>query len=129
MSDYSLKISEKLNIRVQQISATQKLLEEGATVPFISRYRKEVTGSLDEVQVTQIRDLLIKLKELDQRRETILKTIEEQGKLSLRNHYNARYKDHKVSDTPTALDLDFSNFCNFSFWEWSDRSYFNKTNI
>jgi uncharacterized protein len=82
MSDYSVTISEKLDIRIQQVSATQKLLEEGATVPFISRYRKEVTGSLDEVQVTEIRDLLIKLKELDQRRDTILKTIDEQGKLS-----------------------------------------------
>ncbi|MFZ9047094.1 MAG: Tex-like N-terminal domain-containing protein, partial [Cyclobacteriaceae bacterium] len=82
MRNFSLKISEKLGIPVRQIGATQKLLEEGATIPFISRYRKEVTGSLDEVQVTQIRDLLTKLKELDQRRAAILKTIEEQGKLS-----------------------------------------------
>ncbi len=82
MRNFSLKISEKLGIPVRQIGATQKLLEEGATIPFISRYRKEVTGSLDEVQVTQIRDLLTKLKELDQRRAVILKTIEEQGKLS-----------------------------------------------
>lgn len=82
MSNYSNKVSEKLGISVRQVEATKSLLEEGATVPFISRYRKEMTGSLDEVQVTQIRDLLIRLKELDQRRETILKTIEEQGKLT-----------------------------------------------
>lgn len=82
MSKYSIRISNKTNISERQVAATQKLLEEGATVPFISRYRKEMTGSLDDVEVTQIRDLLIKLKELDQRRETILKTIEEQGKLT-----------------------------------------------
>jgi uncharacterized protein len=58
------------------------LLEEGATVPFISRYRKEATGTLDEVQVAAIRDRLEQLKELDKRREAILKSIEEQGKLT-----------------------------------------------
>ena len=61
---------------------TIELLEQGATIPFIARYRKEVTGSLNEVQITAIRDLLVKLKELDKRREAILASINEQGKLT-----------------------------------------------
>ncbi len=81
--NYEIKISTELGITAQQVRATSTLLEEGATVPFISRYRKEATGSLDEVQVAAIRDRLEQLKELDKRREAILKSIEEQGKLTL----------------------------------------------
>ena len=77
-----LKIAEELNIRQKQVSDTIELLDEGATVPFISRYRKEVTGSLDEVQVAEIRDRVQQLRELDKRREAILKSIREQEKLS-----------------------------------------------
>ncbi len=80
--NYEIKISSELGITAQQVRATTALLEEGATVPFISRYRKEATGSLDEVQVAAIRDRLEQLKELDKRREAILKSIEEQGKLT-----------------------------------------------
>ncbi|MFZ9236837.1 MAG: Tex family protein [Algoriphagus sp.] len=80
--NYEIKISSELGITAQQVRATSALLEEGATVPFISRYRKEATGSLDEVQVAAIRDRLEQLKELDKRREAILKSIEEQGKLT-----------------------------------------------
>ena len=80
--NYEIKISTELGITAQQVRATSALLEEGATVPFISRYRKEATGSLDEVQVAAIRDRLEQLKELDKRREAILKSIEEQGKLT-----------------------------------------------
>jgi uncharacterized protein len=80
--NYEGKISSELNITAQQVKATVQLLEGGATVPFISRYRKEATGSLDEVQVAAIRDRLEQLKELDKRREAILKSIEEQGKLT-----------------------------------------------
>jgi uncharacterized protein len=79
--NYDSKIASELGVRPQQVSATVALLEEGATVPFISRYRKEATGTLDEVQVAAIRDRLEQLKELDKRREAILKSIEEQGKL------------------------------------------------
>ena len=61
---------------------TVELLEEGATIPFISRYRKEHTGSLDEVKITEIRDELHKLKELQKRQEYILKTIDEQELLT-----------------------------------------------
>ena len=82
MTNYALLVAQELSIKNHQVAATISLLEEGATVPFISRYRKEKTGSLDEVQITQIRDRIIQLKELDARRETILKTIDEQGKLT-----------------------------------------------
>ncbi len=80
--NYDSKIASELGVRPQQVSATIALLEEGATVPFISRYRKEATGTLDEVQVAAFRDRLEQLKELDKRREAILKSIEEQGKLT-----------------------------------------------
>ena len=75
-------IAEELNIREKQVEDTGSLLAEGATVPFISRYRKEVTGGLDEVQIIQIRDRLEQLHELDKRREAILKSLDDQGKLS-----------------------------------------------
>ena len=61
--NYDSKIASELGVRPQQVSATVALLEEGATVPFISRYRKEATGTLDEVQVAAIRDRLEQLKE------------------------------------------------------------------
>lgn len=77
-----LKIAEELSITSRQVVATVELLDEGATVPFISRYRKERTGSLDEVYITKIRDRVTQLRELDKRREAILKSIEEQGKLT-----------------------------------------------
>ncbi|MFP4506398.1 MAG: Tex family protein [Cyclobacteriaceae bacterium] len=75
-------IAEELKLKASQVEATVRLLDEGGTVPFISRYRKEMTGSLDEVAITQIRDRTHQLRELDKRRESILKSIEEQGKLT-----------------------------------------------
>lgn len=75
-------ISNKLSISKKQISATVELLEEGATIPFISRYRKEVTGSLDEMQVADIQTELKRLNELIKRREYILKSIADQDKLT-----------------------------------------------
>jgi uncharacterized protein len=75
-------IARRLDIPLRQVKNTVELLEEGATIPFISRYRKEHTGSLDEVQITEIRDELHKLKELQKRQEYILKTIGEQEKLT-----------------------------------------------
>ena len=65
-----------------QAEACARLLEDGATVPFIARYRKEATGNLDEVAVTFIRDRLGQLRELDKRRETVLQSIQEQNKLT-----------------------------------------------
>jgi len=75
-------IADRVGIPVRQVKNTVELLEEGATIPFISRYRKEHTGSLDEVKITEIRDELNKLKELQKRKEYILKTIEGQDKLT-----------------------------------------------
>src|SRR5262245_14494988 len=75
-------ISKGSSVPSKQVAATVGLLEEQATVPFIARYRKEVTGNLDEVQIRMIADRLDYFKELLARRETILKSIEEQGKLS-----------------------------------------------
>jgi len=75
-------ISSALDIREHQVERTVGLLKEGATIPFISRYRKEVTGGLDEVQIGAIKDQYDKLMELVKRKETILKSIEEQEKLT-----------------------------------------------
>ena len=80
--NYATIIAEQLNLGPRQVEKTIELLEQGATIPFIARYRKEATGSLNEVQITAIRDLLIKLKELDKRREAILASISDQGKLT-----------------------------------------------
>ena len=75
-------IARRTGIGLIQVKNTIELLEEGATIPFISRYRKEHTGSLDEVKISEIRDELNKLKELEKRRQYILKTIGEQGNLT-----------------------------------------------
>ena len=77
-----LIISKELGLREQQVRNTLELLADGATIPFISRYRKEATGSLDEVQVAAIKSRYERLLEMDKRRETILHSIEEQGKLT-----------------------------------------------
>jgi len=80
-------ISRDLNVKTKQVINTIRLLAEGSTIPFISRYRKEATDSLDEVQIGLIRDHLNKLTEIDKRRESIINSINEQGKLTgeLRN--------------------------------------------
>lgn len=75
-------IANTAGVAVHQVQNTIQLFEEGGTVPFIARYRKEATGSLDEVQILAIKDLWTKLKEADKRRETIIKSIEEQGKMT-----------------------------------------------
>jgi uncharacterized protein len=79
---YIVKIAGELGINDSQVRSVAMLLEEGATIPFIARYRKEVTGSLDEVVITSIRDRLDQLKKLDNRRETILKSLEQHGHLT-----------------------------------------------
>ena len=76
------KIAGELKLPPRQILATAKLFAEGATVPFIARYRKEATGSLDEVAITSIRERLLSLAELDQRRDAILKSLAERNLLS-----------------------------------------------
>jgi len=76
------KIARELSLTPKQVQATADLLNEGATVPFIARYRKEITGSLDEVAITTVRDRLNQLMELDKRREAIFKSLEERGQLT-----------------------------------------------
>ncbi len=80
--DYITSIAKELNSRPEQVRAVAELLAEEATVPFIARYRKEATGSLDEVAITRIRDRLIQLAELAQRREAILHSLNERGLLT-----------------------------------------------
>ncbi len=79
---HEVRIANELGIKPNQVKATINLLEEGSTVPFISRYRKEITGSLDDQQVASIRDRIQQLRDLDTRREAILKSIKEQEKLT-----------------------------------------------
>lgn len=78
----TLTIANELNVKEQQVTAAIGLLDEGATVPFISRYRKEVTGSLDDTQLRRLEERLAYLRELEDRRGSILKSIEEQDKLT-----------------------------------------------
>ena len=79
---FATLISKELNIPVKQVEAVLDLLADGCTIPFISRYRKEATGGLDEVQIADISDKQDKLIEIDKRKVTILSTIEEQDKLT-----------------------------------------------
>ena len=82
MEIFNKMIATALHIAVRQVENTLSLLNGGATIPFISRYRKEATGGLDEVQIGEIKERYDKLTEIAKRKETILKTIEEQGKLT-----------------------------------------------
>ena len=75
-------VSSQLQISEKQVKNTIQLLQDGATIPFISRYRKEMTGDLDEVSVGAIKDVFEKLSELQKRKETIISTIEELGKMT-----------------------------------------------
>ena len=76
------QIASELNVKPAQVSAAISLLDEGATVPFISRYRKEVTGGLDDIQLRALEERLVYIREMEDRRQTILSSIDEQGKLS-----------------------------------------------
>jgi uncharacterized protein len=80
--DHVLRLAAELNIKVYQVAATAQLFAEGATVPFIARYRKEVTGELDEVQVLAIRDRLEQMKAIDERRAAILASLKERNLLT-----------------------------------------------
>src|SRR5665213_3593060 len=77
-----LHIAKVLNVPLKGLIATAQLFDEGHTVPFIARYRKEETGNLDEVQIRAIEEKLAYFRELEDRRATVLRTIEEQGKLT-----------------------------------------------
>src|SRR6201989_134344 len=82
MTTHYKKLAAEFSIAEKQVIATVNLLDEGATVPFISRYRKELTGSLDEVQVAGIRDRIQQLRELVKRREAILNSLRDMDKLT-----------------------------------------------
>ena len=79
---YANIIAKKLNLNGRYVENTLQLLEEGCTIPFISRYRKERTGNMDEVQIAAISEANDKLKDIDKRKETVVKTITEQGKMT-----------------------------------------------
>jgi len=82
MSSISQRISEELNAATTQVDAAIALLDEGATVPFIARYRKEVTGGLDDSQMRTLEERLRYLRELEDRRSTIIKSINDQEKMT-----------------------------------------------
>ena len=75
-------IADELNARNEQVAAAVKLLDDGSTVPFIARYRKEITGGLDDTQLRHLEQRLGYLRELEDRRQTILSSISDQGKLT-----------------------------------------------
>ncbi|WP_020559048.1 Tex family protein [Thiofilum flexile] len=99
MDSIQTRIASELVVKVQQVQATIELLDEGSTVPFIARYRKERTGGLDDTQLRYLETRLLSLRELEKRRETVLNSIREQGKLTpeLEAHINQ-------ADTRTVLE-------------------------
>ena len=80
--DIILKIKEELKVEKWQVEAAVKLIDEGNTIPFISRYRKEVTGSLNDEQLRDLHERLLYLRNLEEKKEQVLGSIEEQGKLT-----------------------------------------------
>ncbi|MBC9252727.1 RNA-binding transcriptional accessory protein [Pseudomonas alcaligenes] len=99
MDSINTRIAEELGVRPQQVAAAVALLDEGSTVPFIARYRKEVTGSLDDTQLRTLEERLRYLRELDERRAAILASIEEQGKLT-----PELTREINLADTKTRLE-------------------------
>ncbi|MGL4317845.1 MAG: Tex family protein [Pseudomonas sp.] len=99
MDSINTRIAEELGVRPQQVAAAVALLDEGSTVPFIARYRKEVTGSLDDTQLRNLEERLRYLRELDDRRAAILASIEEQGKLT-----PELTREINLADTKTRLE-------------------------
>ncbi|MCQ4308542.1 RNA-binding transcriptional accessory protein [Pseudomonas stutzeri] len=99
MDSINSRIAAELGVRPQQVAAAVALLDEGSTVPFIARYRKEVTGSLDDTQLRNLEERLRYLRELDERRVSILASIEEQGKLT-----PELKREIDLADTKTRLE-------------------------
>ena len=93
-------LKEELQIGRNQVEAAVKLIDEGNTIPFIARYRKEATGSLDELQVGAVKEQLDKLTELEARKQTVLSTIGEQGKMTdeLRKRIEACWEAVELED-------------------------------
>jgi uncharacterized protein len=103
--DHVLRLAQELNLKVHQVASTAQLLAEGATVPFISRYRKEVTGMLDEVQVAAIRDRLEQMRAIDDRRASILASLKERNLLN-----PALEKSIMAAETLTTLEDLYAPF-------------------
>ncbi|NBP71097.1 MAG: RNA-binding transcriptional accessory protein, partial [Cytophagia bacterium] len=82
LSRWTEQIAREFSLVQKYVDAVASLLEEGATIPFISRYRKEMTGSMDEVMIANVRDRIEQLRELDKRKEAVISSIEKQGKLT-----------------------------------------------
>lgn len=99
MPDFARSIAQALSVRPEQVAATIALLDEGATVPFIARYRKEATGTLDEEQLRQVQSLLEKGRALEERRAAVIASIEEQGKMT-----PELLEKLQAADTMTALE-------------------------
>ena len=99
MDSIASRIATELAVRPEQVAATVALLDEGASVPFISRYRKEVTGSLDDTQLRQLEERLRYLRELEDRRSSILASIQDQGKLTPELE-----RDIRQAETKTGLE-------------------------
>lgn len=99
MSQIPQLLANELKVDERQIAAVIQLLDEGSTVPFIARYRKEVTGGLDDTQLRQLHQRLNYLRELDDRRQVILKSIDEQGKLT-----DELAQSIKTADSKTELE-------------------------
>ena len=99
-NQFTSRIAQRLQLSERSVNNTIELLNDGATIPFIARYRKERTGSLDEVQIAQIGELYQKFQELLKRKETILNTIEEQGKLTpeLRQRITESWDASEIED-------------------------------
>lgn len=98
-SDKFKKVAGELSVTPRQVEITARLLEEGGTIPFISRYRKEMTGSLDEVQVAAIRDRMQQLHDLDKRREAVIKSMTEQNVLT-------EELEKRLADAETILEIE-----------------------
>lgn len=99
MLSIAAQIAQELSCREAQVNAAVELLDSGSTVPFIARYRKEVTGGLDDVQLRTLEERLVYLRELEDRRQTVLKSIEEQGKMT-----DDLRKQIITADTKTRLE-------------------------
>src|SRR6187402_2595415 len=99
MSAFAPLIAVKINISTKQVEAVLQLFEEGATVPFIARYRKDMTGGLDEVQILQVQDEAKFLKEFSERKTFIEKSITEQGKMT-------EYLQGKINSATTLVELE-----------------------
>ena len=100
MKPINLRIAEELSVREQQVAAAISLLDGGATVPFVARYRKEATGALDDAQLRALDERLRYLRELDERRAAILDSIAQQGKLDAALKQRTARRGSRISIYP-----------------------------